>query len=160
MTLQTPEDALTLPKGTLIMEYPLPVMGAAFSVENVLEAAQLIINHGDDTTFRSQAAVIAHAGNTYGWGVGGGYSAQSPAPVPAAVRASTVLSTAEDAFSLPEGRLALSCFEVSFGAENVAAAAQLIVENNDDTVFKTQAEVIAHAGNTYGWGTGGGYTAF
>lgn len=67
-----PEIALDLPEGQLQAGI---FMGAAFSPENVIDCAKLIIaDGGHDENFYSQAGVITHAGNNLGWGMGGGYS--------------------------------------------------------------------------------------
>jgi soluble P-type ATPase len=77
--------------------------------------------------------------------------------VPRGTKTIMIIKTVNDALSLKEGGLVLSIFQVSFSTENVVECAKLIIENNDKTEFYTQAGVIAHAGNNYGWGTGEGY---
>jgi hypothetical protein len=68
-----------------------------------------------------------------------------------------IIESVDQALALKEGRLAMNMgvwIECSFSTENVAEAAKLIIENNDKTEFYSQAGVVAHAGNNYGWGLG------
>ncbi len=72
----------------------------------------------------------------------------------------TTESKPEDALDLPEGRLIVSCFEASFGPENVVDCAELIIKSGYDGKFYSQAGVIKYAGNNLGWGVGEGYNIF
>lgn len=67
----SPLDALELPEGRLAMGNIV----VSFSPENVVEAAELVVEKGGaDKPFVSQAGIIAYAGNKLGWGVGEGYA--------------------------------------------------------------------------------------
>jgi hypothetical protein len=77
-TLTTPQEALNLPEGRLIV---YSFIETSFTPENLIEAATLIINGEKDkeekTVFYSQAGVIVYAANNFEWGAGkdGGYKA-------------------------------------------------------------------------------------
>lgn len=158
--IQKATDALRLPEGKLVIS----AFQASFSAENVIAAATLIIEHGVTETFKTQAAVVAYAGNELGWGQGEGYSTFGEpegdvelAPVP-----QTSFSTVEEALALPKGRLAVNVgfsIEASFTSDEVKEAAEVLIAKNDTEEIYSQAEILARAGNLHGWGAGGGYEA-
>ena len=62
------------------------------------------------------------------------------------------------ALNLPQGRLAIDCFEATFSPENVVEATKLIIEHGGHHhPFVSQAGIIVYAGNNLGWGLGAGY---
>jgi len=78
-SLASAKDALTLPRGALFFTFDgggssEPHDEMALSVEldvlrdEVLEAASVVVAKNDRSRFRTQAEVIACAGNRYGWG--------------------------------------------------------------------------------------------
>jgi len=74
------------------------------------------------------------------------------------------LRSAEEALSLPKGRLASPAFsglvaEIDFSPEQVFLAAQVLIEHNDGAELFSQAGVIARAGK-YGWGMGNVYRSW
>lgn len=66
--LRSLEDVLELPEGVVAEG----VIGARveFSDAEILDAARVLIEHGDVFAVTSKAVVIARAANLYGWGDG------------------------------------------------------------------------------------------
>lgn len=70
-------------------------------------------------------------------------------------------SKAEEALDLPEGRLALNGFQISFTPKDVTEAAKCIIEKgNCAEMFYTQADIIEYAGNNLNYAASSGYLAF
>ena len=72
-----------------------------------------------------------------------------------------IIKKVDEAIALPKGRIAINMgflMEASFGVEDVAECAKLVIENNVEEEFYTQAGVVKYAGNELGWGLGGGYS--
>lgn len=78
-SLASAKDALKLPRGVLFFTFgdsgptqPHDEMSHSMELdvlrEEVLEAASVVVAKSDRSRFRTQAEVIARAGNTYGWG--------------------------------------------------------------------------------------------
>ena len=71
--LENPTQVLDLPEGSLIMNIGFWVE-VSFSTEDVVEAAEMLIENKDTKKLFSQAGVISRAGK-YGWGLGDVYRA-------------------------------------------------------------------------------------
>jgi hypothetical protein len=71
--LKNVDEALTLPAGRLGMYFTGGMlMETSFSLENVVEAAQVVLENNPKASLYSQAGVIVEAGK-HGWGLGNVY---------------------------------------------------------------------------------------
>jgi hypothetical protein len=70
--LQKSSEAFDLPEGQLLANFGFNII-VSFSSEDVLEAARILIDKGDNKDLTSQAGIIARAGK-HGWGLGDIYS--------------------------------------------------------------------------------------
>ncbi len=72
----------------------------------------------------------------------------------------TTTTSAEDLISLPPGILKLTSYVQELQPDKVRKCAELVIRyGTPGEVFRTQAEFMALAGNRFGFGNGGGYTA-
>jgi hypothetical protein len=160
LSINSPEQALRLPEGDLVLKAGGLNVEVAVVAENVLGAAQILITNHDTKELKSQAEVIARAGK-HGWGAGDVYLASGEGEIASADKITTInLAQAEDGLKLEEGRLCVNMglnIEVSFGEGEVLTAAQLLIEKDDAKNLATQAGIIARAGK-HGWGQGDIYT--
>lgn len=168
LALQTAADALELPRGQLFLEPQC--VEFHFTEKMVLEAASQAIRRRVPFAFATQAQVLSHAqgGSEDILGTG---TKQLVRSVPYHATATKrdyrggvcQLQRTHQALQLPRGELTAAAssngarLPVFFGAQDVLTCARLLIENGDTRPYSTQADVIAIAGNAYGWGTGRGY---
>lgn len=155
-SLSRAEDAFSLPEGSVA----LGIIQVSVSRENVIEAAQLLLDKNDAENLSSQADIIARAGK-HGWGAGDTYQVINHGTLKEEKETEAILSLTEasDVLKLARGRLAINMgilIEASFDDAEALSAAELLIEKEDAADLVSQAGAIARAGK-HGWGVGDSY---
>jgi hypothetical protein len=155
MNIQNLNDALKLPKGSLIWS-----MFETSPTETELEeCVNLIVENKVNRTFYTQAGIIEYAGNNLEWGAGGNYQTTGGYSEENEKISDTLQGKIDEVLALPQGRLVRNkgfAVEVSLLEGEVISAIHLIDEKETLKTYATQAEVIVHAG-ALGWGSGDVY---
>lgn len=160
MNIQNIEDAKKLPKGSLLVHGMFEAEIEPYELE---ECVSLVVKHKVNRTFYTQAGIVEYAGNNFGWGAGGGYVTTGGYSEEGEVESETLQANIDSFMLLPKGSLVAKFgfnVEVDVNAGEVIDAIRHIekCDNIEFKDYKTQAEIIAHAGSL-GWGQGDVYAA-
>lgn len=172
--LHTAADALKLPRGQLFLEPQC--VEFHFTEAMVLAAADQCVRRRVPFEFATQAQVLSHAqgGSEDILHTGTKQLVRAvPTHATAYKRVYTggvcQLAHATDALKLPRGSLELgvrlgtarspngTLVPVPVKAADVLACAKILIAKGDTRPYRTQADVIAIAGNAYDWGAGHDY---